>query len=91
MNTVTLPAICDRAAARALYPELCDSLGPERLRVDASAVERAGQAMLQLLASAAATQSGIALQSPSEAFIRATHLAGLEFILGSDCKQAGAA
>ena len=91
MNTVTLPAICDRAAARALYPELCDSIGPERLCVDASGVERTGQAVLQVLASAATTQSGISLREPSEPFVRAVQLAGLETILGSDNDEAGAA
>ena len=88
MHTVTLPAICDRAAARALYPELCDHIGPERVCVDASAVERVGQAMLQLLASAAGTQSGIILTRPSERFVAATQLAGLENILGTGAQRA---
>ncbi|UAB79555.1 STAS domain-containing protein [Erythrobacter sp. SCSIO 43205] len=91
MNTVTLPAICDRAAARALYPELCDSIGPERLSVNASAVERTGQAMLQVLASAATTESGISIEEPSEPFVKAIKLAGLETILGSDNQETGAA
>jgi anti-anti-sigma regulatory factor len=84
MNTITLPAICDRAAARALHPDLRDAIGPQRLVVDASAVERIGQAMLQLLVSAASSEAGIAIRTPSEAFVAALHLAGLWHVIGAD-------
>lgn len=91
MTTVTLPAICDRAAARSLHPDFCDAIGEQKIAVDASAVERIGQSMLQLLASASATESGISLHGPSEAFTRAIGLAGLQASLGADIEEASAA
>ena len=42
MTAITLPAICDRSAARTLYPDLRDAIGPQKLTVDASGVERIG-------------------------------------------------
>lgn len=87
MNSFTLPAICDRAAARALHPDLRDAIGPTKVSVDASAVERIGQAMLQLLASAAASESGITLNAPSDAFLAALRLAGLEGALDADIER----
>ena len=81
MPTITLPSKCDRAAASALFPELCDALGVHQLTVEADRVERIGQAMLQLLVSAARTEGGIALNNPSEPFISAVRLAGLESVL----------
>lgn len=84
MNTFTLPPNCDRAAARALHPELRDAIGFAKLSVDASGVERIGQAMLQLLVSAAASESGIIIHAPSEPFINALRLAGLEHALCAD-------
>ena len=91
MNTVTLPAICDRAAARALHTEFCEGIGPEKLGVDASAVERIGVAMLRLLVSAATTESGVSLRAPSEPFMKSVRLAGLEDILGCEIEEASAA
>jgi len=81
VQTITLPSKCDRAAASALIPEFCDALGVSPLAVDAAKVERIGQAMLQLLVSAARTEGGIALANPSEAFTAAVRLAGLEAVL----------
>ena len=81
MQTITLPSKCDRAAASALIPEICDLLGVHPLTVDAQKVERIGQAMLQLLVSAARTEGGLALANPSEAFTAAVRLAGLEAVL----------
>lgn len=78
---ITLPAICDRGAATALYPELAESLGPVPLVVDAARVERIGQAMLQLLVSAARSEGGIAIQHPSPAFSAALRLAGLDQVV----------
>jgi len=78
---ITLPPICDRSAAAALYPEIAESLGPAPLAIDAAKVERIGQAMLQLLVSAARTEGGIAIHQPSEAFTAALRLAGLDHIL----------
>ena len=81
MQTITLPSKCDRAAASALFPELCDALGAQPLTVDAAEVDRIGQAMLQLLVSAGRTDGGITLTNPSEAFTAAVRLAGLDAIL----------
>jgi anti-anti-sigma regulatory factor len=78
---ITLPSICDRSAASALYPEIAESLGPAPLPVDAARVERIGQAMLQLLVSAARSEGGIVIRDPSEAFTAALRLAGLDHIL----------
>lgn len=84
MNTMTLPAICDRAAARSVQPELVEAVGDARVHIDASEVERIGQSMLQLLVSASGTDSGISLKSPSTSFMNAIRLAGLETSLGAD-------
>lgn len=84
MTTVVLPAICDRAAARSVHLELVEAVGDTPVKVDASAVDRVGQAMLQLLVSASGTESGISLTSPSQLFVNAICLAGLEPSLGAD-------
>ena len=81
MQTITLPSKCDRAAASALFPEMSDAIGVHPLTVDAGRVERIGQAMLQLLVSAARTEGGITLSNPSEAFVAAVRLAGLDGVL----------
>lgn len=78
---ITLPPICDRSAAAALYPELAESLGAVPLPVDAARVERIGQAMLQVLVSAARSEGGIAIQQPSAAFTAALRLTGLEAVV----------
>ncbi|MEQ8410845.1 MAG: STAS domain-containing protein [Erythrobacter sp.] len=87
MQTITLPSKCDRAAASALVPEMCDALGDHPVAVDAAKVERIGQAMLQLLVSAARTEGGIALTNPSEPFAAAVRLAGLEPVLIEEAAQ----
>lgn len=78
---ITLPSICDRSAAAALYPELAESLGPAPLVVDAARVERIGQAMLQMLVSAARSEGGITVQSPSPAFTASLRLTGLDHVI----------
>lgn len=78
---ITLPPICDRSAAAALYPEVAESLGTAPLAIDAARVERIGQAMLQLLVSAARSDGGIVLYQPSSAFMAAVRLSGLEHVL----------
>ena len=90
MNTVSLPAICDRAAARSVLPDFVDAAGETKIAVDASSVERIGQTMLQLLVSASKTESGISLNTPSEPFMKAMRLAGLESMLGPDIEETGA-
>ncbi|MFM7404609.1 MAG: STAS domain-containing protein [Erythrobacter sp.] len=74
---IILPPICDRSAARALYPEFTEALGPAPLAVDAARVERIGQAMLQLLVSAARSEGGIVVRKPSTAFTAVLQLTGL--------------
>lgn len=81
MTALTLPPICDRASTIALYPDLCEALGALPLTVDASRVERIGQTMLQVLVSAARSEGGIAVQSPSAAFVATLRLTGLEQIV----------
>lgn len=81
---LTLPTLCDRAAARALHPDIRDAVGNDPLVIDASEVERIGQAMLQLLVAAAKTEAGITIQSPSAAVIEAMRVAGLETVLGEE-------
>lgn len=81
MPTLTLPAICDRAATIAFYPDLCEALGTMPLTLDASRVERMGQAMLQMLASAARSEGGITVVNPSESFLTSLRLTGLEKVL----------
>lgn len=87
MTTVTLPSVCDRASARALLPELRDAIGSDPLVVDASKVERVGQAMLQLLLSAARSEAGITLREPSDALRTALQMAGLTSELGADIEN----
>lgn len=81
MHTIELPPHCDRAAAAALYPELVEAVSGTPTPIDASKVERLGQAMMQLLVSAAATGGGIALQNPSAQFRDARQMAGLDAVL----------
>lgn len=78
---ITLPPVCDRGAAAALYPEFAELLGAVPLAVDASRVEKIGQAMLQLLVSAARSEGGIAIHQPSGAFAAALALTGLDDVL----------
>jgi anti-anti-sigma regulatory factor len=78
MPTLTLPAICDRAATIAFYPDLCEAISTTPLTLDASQVERLGQSMLQMLASAARSEGGITVVNPSEPFLAALRLTGLE-------------
>lgn len=84
MTTLALPRNCDRAAARALLPDIQDAIGPQPLVIDASAVERIGQAMLQVLVAAARSDSGITLAAPSSAFAEAAALTGLAEVLGCE-------
>ena len=78
---ITLPPISDRAAAAALYPELSEALGAAATVIDASLVERIGQAMLQVLVAAARSEGGIAIHQPSAAFAAALQLTGLERVV----------
>jgi len=76
MNSITLPARCDRAAAEAIWPELVAAMGNGATRIDGSAVELVGQAMLQLLVSARRSGGG-AVITASPALQDAASLTGL--------------
>ncbi len=60
---------------------MSEAIGPAALAIDASKVERIGQAMLQLLVSAAHTEGGITLIAPSEPVRESLQLTGLETLL----------
>jgi len=81
VNTISLPANCDRAAAKALYTDMCEGLGPAPLGVDASGVAKVGQAMLQVLIAANKCDGGITISNPSAAFCDAVKAVGLEELL----------
>lgn len=76
MNCITLPARCDRAAAEAIWPEFVAALGNGAIRVDGSAVEHVGQAVLQLLVSARRSGDGVEITA-SAALQDAARLTGL--------------
>jgi anti-anti-sigma regulatory factor len=78
---IARPPVCDRAAAAALFPEIAESLGTVPLVIDAGRVEKIGQAMLQLLVSAARTEGGITVHRPSAAFRAALGLTGLSYLI----------
>lgn len=76
MNSITLPARCDRAAAEAIWPELVAAMGSRPTAIDGSAVEHVGQAVLQLLVSARRSGAG-AIIAASPALTEAAVLTGL--------------
>ncbi len=76
MNSITLPARCDRAAAEAIWPELVAAMGNRAMTIDGSAVEHVGQAMLQLLVSARRSGGG-AIITASPALKDAAAMTGL--------------
>ncbi|MEO0871440.1 MAG: STAS domain-containing protein [Pseudomonadota bacterium] len=84
MNTLTLPANCDRAAAKVTFTDICEALGPSALTIDASGVEKIGQTMLQVLIAAGKCDGGIAITDPSPAFRETITLAGLETLLSEE-------
>lgn len=84
MQPLTLPSVCDRAAANAIYSELCDALSATPQPVDASEVRKIGQAMLQVLVAAQRTEGGIAITAVSHDFVAATKLAGLDDVLSEE-------
>lgn len=76
MNSITLPARCDRAAAEEIWPELVAAMGNGATRIDGSGVEHVGQAVLQLLVSARRSGGG-AVITASPALRDAAKLTGL--------------
>lgn len=76
MTAFSLPARCDRTTVVALLPELLAISGTEPIQIDASAVTHAGQALLQLLASARRSGDGVTI-IPSAALLDAAELTGL--------------
>lgn len=76
MNSITLPARCDRAATEALWPELVAAMSDDLTAIDATGVEHVGQAMLQLLVSARRSGGG-AVITASPQFKEVAALTGL--------------
>lgn len=76
MNSVILPACCNRSAADALLPELVAAMAGGPVRIDGSAATQVGQSVLQLLVSARRSGEGATIV-PSAALIDAAMLAGL--------------
>ena len=87
MNTLTLPASCDRAAAKAIYTDITEALGPSVLTIDAGEVEKIGQAMLQVLVAASKCDGGIAISQASPTFCETVKLTGLEILLPEELAQ----
>lgn len=87
MNQVSLPSICDRAAAKAVRADFSEALAIEPVQVDASEVERMGEAVLQVLVSAAHSEGGITVVSPSEAFVETVAMVGLEDVFNKGSTQ----
>ncbi len=84
MTAFPLPAILDTAAAPALRDALAERLAAgEPLSLDGSAVERIGQACLQVLIAAQATGAGFAITDASPALSDMTALAGLSPLLAA--------
>lgn len=76
MSPISLPARCDRATVESLLPEFVAAMGAPSLRVDASQVTHAGQALLQLLVSARRSSENVVID-PSPALRDAAALTGL--------------
>ncbi len=75
MSSISLPARCDRATVESLLPEFVAAMGAP-IRVDASQVTHAGQALLQLLVSARRSSENVMID-PSPALRDAAALTGL--------------
>jgi len=86
--SIALPSVLDTPAASVLHSTFCDAIGrDESLLINGSAVERVGQACLQVLTAAAlqARQSGLAfrIDEPSPQLAEMANLAGLDFLLAA--------
>lgn len=85
MQTVTLPAQCDRTALPALLDDLI-AAARGAVMVDGSRVEQAGQSLLQLLVSLRKTQSETMIV-PSEQLRALARCAGLERFLFDEAQS----
>lgn len=86
MAKIILPAACDRSAVRALVPEFVAALDHGRIEIDASKVEKAGQALLQLLVSARRTGPGARIDH-SPALLEIARRSGLDAALFDEGQQ----
>jgi len=84
VNKLTLPANCDRAAAKVTYTDVCEALGHSVLTIEAGSVDKIGQAMLQVLVAASKCDGGIEIMNPSPAFVETVTLTGLEALLSEN-------
>jgi hypothetical protein len=76
MSPISLPPRCDRATVESLLPEFVAAIGAGSIRIDASLVTHAGQALLQLLLSARRSADGAVIDA-SPALRDAAALTGL--------------
>ncbi|MBW8752907.1 MAG: STAS domain-containing protein [Sphingomonadales bacterium] len=76
MSPISLPPRCDRATVESLLPEFVAAMGAGAIRIDASQVTHAGQALLQLLVGARRSIEGLMIE-PSPALRDAAALTGL--------------
>lgn len=93
MKTINLPDVVDRTVATGLALELSDALGGNGgLVINAEKVRQIGQCGLQLLVSAAMTsirrEQYFSIADPSEAFVAAVRIAGLQRHLSGHAVQA---
>ena len=84
MPEVSLPSVCDRAAAETVHAELSDALSSQPIDVDGSDVTKVGLLVLQLLVSATKSEGGIRLVEPSKQLSETITLFGLEEALIKD-------
>jgi len=76
MSPISLPGRCDRATVESLLPEFVAAVGAGPIRIDATQVTHAGQALLQLLVSARRSIDGVVIEG-SPALRDAAALTGL--------------
>lgn len=81
MQTIELPAHCDRNAAAALCPDLQEATEVGPVRVNAAKVERMSMAMLQLLLAARSSTHGLHIENASDAMREALSLTGQQSLL----------
>ena len=77
IETFALPADCNREAAQSLRKELAEAIAGE-VCINAAAVERIGQPMLQVLLAARMHNPATTIGDPSQGIREAARLAGVE-------------
>lgn len=86
MNTFDLPANCNREAAQSLHKELTATIAGD-VCINAAAVEKIGQPMLQVLLAARMHNPATTIADPSKGICEAARLAGIEgHLLGEQAR-----